>query len=63
MRKTKILLSLCAIIGTLIGYAFVVWLIGYIPFWKYMMFELFVSMMHMIYNRTKNQALQNISNE
>jgi uncharacterized protein (DUF983 family) len=63
MKKstTSILLTMCAIVGSIIGYYFTVTFIVEIPFWKYMLIELVLSLLHAVYNYTKQQALENIT--
>lgn len=60
--RTKLLLGLCAIVGSICGYFFTQIIIGEIPFWKYLMIEFMITIMHFIYNYTKEKALQSQTN-
>lgn len=61
--RTRLLLGLCAVIGSIGGYFFTCMLIGDISFWKYLMIEFMITFMHLIYNYTKEKALQSQTNE
>lgn len=60
--RNKLLLGLCAVIGSIFGYFFTRMLLGDVPFWKYLMIEFVITFMHVIYNYTKQQALQSKAN-
>ena len=61
--KQKILLTFCAIIGSLVGYVITTNFIVTVSIWQYLVFELLVSSLHAIYNYTKNKTIENIENE
>lgn len=58
--KIKILLGICAITGSIAGYYFATFLFGSMPFWKYILFEFAITVLHTMYNFTKEQALQTV---
>jgi hypothetical protein len=61
--KQNILLTFCAIIGSLVGYVITTNFIVVVSIWQYLIFELLVSGLHAIYNYTKNKTIESIENE
>ena len=57
MRKGMLIIA--AIFGTLIGYCIVDLLIMQMPFWKFFLIELVITILHEFYNRAKNQVTIN----
>jgi hypothetical protein len=57
---TKALLWLSAILGSAICYLFITIFVVEISLMKYLLIELVISVLHAVYNYTKEQALQNI---
>jgi hypothetical protein len=60
--RTKLLLGLCAIVGSIFCYHFTQIIIGEISFWKYLMIEFMITLTHVIYNYTKEKALKSQAN-
>jgi hypothetical protein len=57
MRKG--MLIIVAIIGTIIGYLITDLLIIDLPFWKFFLIELTITLLHEFYNQAKNQVIIN----
>lgn len=56
---TKGVLIITAILGTAIGYGIVDLFIISIPFWKYFLIELLITLLHEVYNQMKNSNIEN----
>ena len=61
--KQNILLTFCAIIGSLVGYVITTNFIVVVSIWQYLIFEFLVSGLHAVYNYTKNKTIKSIENE
>lgn len=61
--QQNILLTFCAIIGSLVGYVVTTNFIVVVSIWQYLIFEFLVSALHAIYNYTKNKTIKTIENE
>jgi hypothetical protein len=57
MRKGSLLLV--AILGTIIGYFITDLFIIEMPFWKFFLIELTITLMHELYNQAKQQVIIN----
>lgn len=56
---TKGILIVVAIIGTIIGYCIVDLFIIELPFWKYFLIEFVITLLHEMYNQTKQKVIPN----
>jgi len=56
---TKGILIITAILGTAIGYGVVDLFIVSMPFWKYFLIELLITLLHEVYNQMKNSIIEN----
>ena len=56
---TKGILIITAILGTAIGYGIVDLFIVPMPFWKYFLIELLITLLHEVYNQVKNSTIEN----
>jgi hypothetical protein len=56
---TKGILIITAILGTAIGYGIVDLFIISMPFWKFFLIELIITLLHEVYNQMKNSTLEN----
>jgi hypothetical protein len=56
---TKGILIIIAILGTAIGYSIVDLFIISMPFWKYFLIELLITLLHEVYNQVKNSTIEN----
>jgi hypothetical protein len=57
---TKGILFVIAVLGTIIGYFITDLLIIEISFWKFFLIELVITLLHELYNQTKNQIIPNL---
>jgi hypothetical protein len=56
---TKGILIIIAILGTAIGYCIVDLFIIPMPFWKFFLIELIITLLHEVYNQMKNNIIEN----
>jgi hypothetical protein len=56
---TKGTLFITAILGTAIGYGIVDLFIVPMPFWKFFLIELIITLLHEVYNQMKNNIIEN----
>jgi len=56
---TKGILIIIAILGTAIGYCIVDLFIVRMPFWKFFLIELIITLLHEVYNQMKNNIIEN----
>ena len=56
---TKGILMIVAIFGSIVGYVVVDLFIIPIPFWKYFLIELLITLLHEVYNQVKNSTIEN----
>lgn len=56
---TKGILIITAILGTAIGYGIVDLFIISMPFWKYFLIELLITLLHEVYNQMKHSNIEN----
>lgn len=55
----KGILVITAILGTAIGYGIVDLFIISMPFWKFFLIELIITLLHEVYNQLKNSTIKN----
>lgn len=56
---TKGILIITAILGTAIGYGIVDLFIMPMPFWKYFLIEMLITLLHEVYNQMKHSNIEN----
>jgi VIT1/CCC1 family predicted Fe2+/Mn2+ transporter len=59
-KTTRLLLSICAVIGSLMAFLFIKTYIIDISFSQYVFIEIILTLSHAVYNYTKKHALENI---
>jgi len=59
-NTTRFLLSLCAIIGSIMAFLFIKNFIIDMSFMQYIFIEVILTLSHVVYNYTKKHALENI---
>jgi hypothetical protein len=57
---TNFLLSVCAIVGSIMAFLFIKTYIIEISFGQYILIEVILTLSHALYNYTKRHALENI---